>query len=215
LGRSVLLPPLAAAVIAIVCAMAGMALVSGRRTRILIPLSGLLLIGVAVFALIPELLHEVGWVVGLPLIAAGFCSLALLDRMEEKFAGSLVAATSLHAFVDGWGMVAVAGHGASIPRTVSAAVIAAMLIHKVPEGLALGAMLRGAAPRLAIPLAIAAELPTVLGGATGTLAAPGAWVDYPLGLAAGAFLFLGIHAQHAPGGVLCADGETVAKHPGH
>ncbi len=210
--------PLAAAVIAITSSMAGIALVSARRTRILVPLSGLLLMGVAVFGLIPELIREVGWLVGLPLTAAGFCSLALLERLEESIAGSLVAATALHAFVDGWGMVAVASHGASIPQAVSAAVIIAMLIHKVPEGLALGAMLRGSAPRFAVPLAVAAELPTVLGGVAGRLTVPGAWIDYPLALAAGAFLFLGFHAQHAAqcrqSGVLFADGETVAKHPG-
>ena len=104
-------------------------------------------------------------------------------------------------------MVAVASHGESIPTSVSTTVIIAMLIHKIPEGLALGAMLRGSAPRSAIPLAIAAELPTLLGGATGRVAVQTAWVDYPLALAAGAFLFLGMHAQHAQhaqrGGNMC------------
>jgi hypothetical protein len=226
---SPLLPPLAAAAVAIICALAGVAFVSGRRPRILIRLSGLLLIGVAVFGLIPEVVRAAGWLVALPLTAGGFCAVAFLERLEEKLAGSLAAATALHSFVDGWGMVAVAGHGPSIPRAVSTAVIAAMVIHKIPEGLALGAMLRGAAPRLAIPLAVAAELSTVLGGATGMWAPPAAWVDYPLALAAGAFLFFGIHAQrgaehagrHAAasdtardphGGVICAGGETAAKH---
>jgi zinc transporter ZupT len=223
LGRSFLLPPVAAAGIAIICALAGIRLVSGYRTRILVPLSGLVLMGVAVFGLIPEVVREIGWLVGLPLVAVGFCALALLERLEEKIAGSLVAATALHAFVDGWGMIAVASHRTPIPKALSTAVVIAILIHKAPEGLALGAMLRAAAPRFAIPLAVAAELATVLGGAAGRLTAPPAWVDYPLALAAGAFLFLGMHAQraaqhaarHAPGGVVCADGETVAKHPGH
>ena len=117
----------------------------------------------------------------------------MLERVEESLAHSLVVATALHAFVDGWGMVAVAGRGA-----LSTTVVAAMMLHKVPEGLALGAMLRASVPRFAVALAIAAELPTVLGGAVGQVAMPGGWVNYPIGLAAGAFLFLGVHAFGRP-----------------
>ena len=204
---SALIAPTAAAIIAILFALAGMALVNGRRARFLMPLSGLVLVGVAALGLIPELFQELGWRLGLTLVAAGFCGVAVLEHIEEKFAHSLVAATALHAFVDGWGMVAVGDRGA-----LSTAVVTAMLIHKVPEGLALGTMLRATAPRVAILLAMAAELPTIGGGAAGRWAVPAQWVDYPLAIAAGAFLFLGIHAQR---GVRCADGETRGEHSGH
>lgn len=196
---SSLIRPLAAALLAIVCAVAGVALAQGRRARILVPVSGALLAGVAVFGLIPELVREIGWLAGLGLVAVGFGLLTVLDRMGypvcpscqhgEKFAGSLVLATAVHAFVDGWGMVAVGNHGA-----VPAAIAMAILIHKIPEGLALGAMLRAAAPDTAVLLAILAEVTTLAGGAAGLVAMPGNWVNYPLALAAGTFLFLGLHA---------------------
>lgn len=202
-----LVAPTAAALIAILFALAGMALVNGRRARFLMPLSGLVLIGVALFGLIPELFAALGWRMGLTLAAIGFCVVAVLERLEERLARSLVAATALHAFVDGWGMVAVGDRG-----VVSVAVISAMMIHKIPEGLALGAMLRASAPRVAILLAIAAELATIAGGAVGKWAVPPAWVDYPLAMAAGAFLYLGIHAQR---GVRCPDGEARGEHSGH
>ncbi len=185
--------------LASLCACAGIALAGGRRARILVPISGALLAGVAVFGLIPELVHEIGWIAGPLLVAAGYGLLTLLDglgypvcpscRHGEKFAGSLVLATAVHAFADGWGMVATANRGA-----VSAAIGAAILIHKIPEGLALGAMLRVSEPRFAVWLAIVAEAPTVLGGAVGLQTLPGIWVNYPLAVAAGTFLFLGLHA---------------------
>jgi zinc transporter ZupT len=200
--------PAAAACIAILFALAGMALVNGRRARFLLPIGGLLLVAVAIFGLIPELVHELGWIRGLLLVAAGFCGIALLERLEERIAHWLVAATALHAFIDGWAMMAVSGRG-----VLSTAVVTAMMIHKIPEGLALGAILRTTAPRFAVALAFAAELPTILGGFAGGIAVPAAWLNYPLAMAAGAFLFLGIHAQR---GVLWPDGEEArGKHIGH
>lgn len=203
--------PVLAALIAILGALTGIALAGGRRARFLVPVSGALLAGVAVFGLLPEVLQQIGWVAGLGLAAAGYGLLTLLDRMGyplcpscshgEEFAGSLVLATALHAFADGWGMVAIGDHGA-----VPAAIVTAMLLHKIPEGLALGAMLRATEPRFAIPLAVGAELPTVLGGMTGRWGTPAGWIGYPLAVAAGTFLFLGLHAvlggaRGAEGGV--------------
>ncbi|MEP6715966.1 MAG: ZIP family metal transporter [Terriglobia bacterium] len=194
-----ILLPLAAAVIAIVCALGGIALARGRRARILVPLSGALLAAVALFGLIPEIASDTGWPLTLALAAAGYGMLALLDHLGypvcpscshgRKFASSLVAATAVHAFIDGWGMIAAGNRGA-----VSAAIVSAMMLHKIPEGLALGAMLRVSARQSAVRLALIAESPTVLGGLVGLWATPVAWVDYPLALVAGSFLFLGLHA---------------------
>jgi zinc transporter ZupT len=78
---------------------------------------------------------------------------------------------------------------------VGTAIAAAILLHKIPEGLALGTMLRISTPRLAgaAGLLLLSELPTVAGGMAGRSAPPG-WVSYPLAVAGGTFLFLGMHA---------------------
>jgi zinc transporter ZupT len=193
--------PGAAALIAILFGLASIAMAQGRRRVLLVRISSLLLAGVALFGLLPELLREAGWWPVLPLAALGYGFLMLLDHHGyavcpscshgEKFAGSLVAATAVHAFVDGWGVVAASGQG-----NVSHAIVLAILVHKAPEGLALGAMLRASARRVSIAVALCfvAELPTILGGAAGLWITPPGWIQYLLSLVAGTFLFLGIHA---------------------
>ena len=195
-----------AAVLAMACAAIGIVASGGRRARFLVPLSGALLAGVALFALIPETAREIGWPVSLLTAAAGFGLLTVLDQRgfpvcpscshSHGFSGPLVAATAIHAFVDGWGMIAVR---ASSPHDVYVAILTAFLLHKIPEGLALGAILRMSTGRVApaLGLAILAELPTLLGGAVGLWEAEARWVHYPLALAGGAFLFLGLHAVKA------------------
>ena len=183
------------------CGAASIALAGGRRRVLLVKISGALLVGVALFGLLPELIRETGWLRTLPIAATGYAVLMLLDRRGyavcpscshgENFAGSLVAATALHAFVDGWGLVASRGQG-----NVSGAVAVAILLHKAPEGLALGAMLRASSrgASMAILLCCIAELPTIAGGAAGMWFTPPELIDYLLSLVAGTFLFLGIHA---------------------
>jgi zinc transporter ZupT len=196
-----ILVPALAALLAIVCAAVSIALAAGGRKVLLVRISGALLAGVALFGLIPELVREAGWWRTIPLVVLGYGTLMALDRRGyavcpscmhgEKFAGSLVAATAVHAFVDGWGLVAVRGQG-----NASGAIAIAILAHKAPEGLALGAMLRassGSVPA-ALGWCLAAELPTILGGAAGLWITPPGWLGYILSLVAGTFLFLGIHA---------------------
>ena len=88
-------------------------------------------------------------------------------------------------------------HGTS--GAASGAILAALLLHKIPEGLALGAILRMSEqkPGRAVSLAVLAEGPTVLGGMVGLWVAQASWIDYPLAVAGGAYLFLGIHAIRA------------------
>ena len=215
---SILILPILAALVAIGAAAAGAALLAhGRRTRVLIPLSGGLLVGVAGFGLIPEMVEDIGWLPGFALVAVGYGLLKLLDRFafsvcpscahdhrhegcEEPlhgFAGPLLMATAIHAFVDGWGLVAVRmGLHSPGEGTVFAA---ALFLHKIPEGLALGTMLRAAMnrPRTAFAWCVAVELTTILGGAAGLWLTPAKWVNYPLAIAGGTFLFLGVHAVHA------------------
>jgi zinc transporter ZupT len=186
----------------------------GEHTRVLIPLSGGLLIGVAAFGLIPELVLDIGWLRGLLLVAFGYGLLKGLDRFAfsvcpscahdhshegcaeplHGFAGPLLAATAIHAFVDGWGLVAVR-IGTHTPGA-GPAFATALLLHKIPEGLALGTILRASVHRAwkAFALCAVVELSTVVGGATGFWLTPADWVSYPLAIAGGTFLFLGVHA---------------------
>lgn len=184
--------------------MAAIALSRGQRARWLVPVSGLLLAGVAAFGLLPELGAAIGWIQTLGFAGLGYGILTVLDHRGypvcpscshgEKFTVSLVFATAFHAFVDGWGMAATEGQA-----KVGTAIATAILLHKIPEGLALGAMLRASAPRVALAavLLLVAEIPTVAGGVTGLGGTPGIWVNYPLAVASGTFLFLGFHAMYA------------------
>ncbi len=195
-----------ATLLAMVCAIAGIVASGGRRARVLVPLSGALLAAVAMFALIPETADEIGWPVALLAACVGYGLLMIFDRMglpvcpscshSHGFSGPLVAATAIHAFVDGWGMMAIRS---SSTHDASRAILAALLLHKIPEGLALGAILRMSAgkPGRAIGLAVLAESPTLIGGLVGLWAAQATWIGYPLALAGGAYLFLGIHAIRA------------------
>lgn len=192
-----------AAALAMVCAVVGIVASGGHRARVLVPVSGLLLALVALLALIPETADVIGWPVSLAIAAAGYALLEVFDRMglpvcpscshSHGFSGPLVTATAVHAFVDGWGMMAVQSANGS------AAIMGVLLLHKIPEGLALGAILRMSAekPRRAAALAALAETPTLIGGAIGLWGAQANWIDYPLALAGGAYLFLGLHAVKA------------------
>jgi len=171
----------------------------GRRARVLVPVSGGLLAAVALFALIPETADAIGWPIALLAACCGYGLLEVFDRMglpvcpscshSHGFSGPLLVATSIHAFVDGWGMTAMRGES----------LLAALLLHKIPEGLALGAILRMSAgkPARAFGLALLAESPTLAGGIVGLWAAQAPWIGYPLALAGGAYLFLGVHAIRA------------------
>jgi zinc transporter ZupT len=199
-----LVPAVAAAFLAILCGLGAIALSGGKRARWLVPVSGALLAGVAVLGLIPELGVAIGWVRTLVLAGGGYALLAWLDHRGypvcpscshgEKFTTSLVVATAVHAFVDGWGMAATEAEA-----RVGVAIGVAIFLHKIPEGLALGTMLRVSTARTgtAALLLVLAELPTVAGGFTGLHGTPGIWVNYPLAVASGTFLFLGLHAAAA------------------
>jgi zinc transporter ZupT len=171
-----------------------------------IPFSGGLLVGVALFGLLPELAGEIGWLRGLPVFAVGYVLMALLDHQfhvhafgdvahgHNGYTIPLVLAASAHAFLDGWGLVS-AGHG----ETVSWVFPIAVMLHKAPEGLALGAIFRAAtgSRTQALGLAFLAESATFAGGWAGAVLTPhlgSAWTNYPLAVAGGCFLYLGYHA---------------------
>ncbi|PWU07350.1 MAG: hypothetical protein C5B51_10235, partial [Terriglobia bacterium] len=215
-----LLGPLLATAVGITAALAGIGLTdSGRRSRTagrLVPFSAGVLLGVALFGVLPELALEAGWAVSLALFGGGYGLLVFVDRFLYRicptcahdhdhsscdaelhgFAGPLIAAAAVHSFLDGWS-IATAQWAAPVGLRVALPI--AVALHKIPEGMALGGILRAAvnSKARALQWCIVAEGTTLLGGAFGALMAPRlgtGWILYPLGLTAGWVFYLGWHA---------------------
>jgi zinc transporter ZupT len=189
-----------------------------QRTRVVVPFSAGVLLGVAVFGLMPELAVEIGWPVSLLLFAAGYGLLLAINRFVYKvcptcahdhdhndcgtplhgFAGPLIAAAAIHSFLDGWSIATVQ---LTVPLGLRVAVPLAVALHKAPEGIALGGILRAAVRNRATALgwATLAEGTTLLGGVVGLTMGPRlgtGWITYPLGITAGWLFYLGYHAVH-------------------
>jgi zinc transporter ZupT len=114
------------------------------------------------------------------------------------FAAPLILATACHAFLDGWGIATSQWAGAAGLVT---ALPVALALHKIPEGIALGALLRASlrSRPWAFGWCAATESMTVLGAAAGLALAPHLgirWLHYPLAIAGGCFFYLGFHAVH-------------------
>jgi zinc transporter ZupT len=89
----------------------------------------------------------------------------------------------------------------TVPLGLRVAVPLAVALHKLPEGIALGGILRAAVKRRAAALGwcMLAEGTTLAGGVLGLAMAPHmgtGWITYPLGIAAGWLFYLGFHAVH-------------------
>jgi len=175
------------------------------------------LLGVAIFGLLPELGLELGWGPSLLLFAGGYVLLLAINRRYgvcpscahdhdhnacaielHGFAGPLVTAAALHSFLDGWSVATVQ---LAAPLGLRVAVPLAIGLHKLPEGIALGGILRAAVKSRMSALAwcTAAEGATLAGGVLGLAMAPSLgtkWITYPLGIAAGWLFYLGYHAVH-------------------
>ena len=188
------------------------------RARVIVPLTAGMLLGVALFGLAPELARDAGWPISLALFAAGYAALAIPARFGYSvcptcshdhdhvscatelhgFAIPLLAGAALHSFLDGW---SVAAAQLAAPVGLRLAAPLAIALHKAPEGVALGGILRASVKsrKWAFAGAALAEGATLAGGAFGLWLAPalGAnWVTYPLGVTAGWLCYLGFHAAH-------------------
>lgn len=219
LFTSTLSIPILATLVACAGAGAGLLMTGARRrARLAVPFSGGVLLGVAVLGLLPELSAEMGWVPGGVLFTAGYLILMGVDRyvypvcptcshdhdhagcaaMLHGFAGPLAAATALHSFLDGWNIAAAqTGGGADLRVTVPFAI----MLHKLPEGVALGALMVASVQSRwgALGLCVGAESLTVVGAMGALSIAPvlgSGWMIYPLALAGGFFVYLGMHAVH-------------------
>jgi zinc transporter ZupT len=189
-----------------------------RRARFVVPLSAGVLLGVVGFGLMPELIVEAGWGPSAALAAAGYGLLLVINRYAypvcptcshdhdhnacetelHGFAAPLIGAAAVHSFLDGWSIATVQ---LAVPLGLRIAVPLAVALHKLPEGIALGGILRAAVKGrgAAFGWCIVAEGATLIGGAVGLWMAPKlgtAWITYPLGITAGWLLYLAYHALH-------------------
>ncbi|HWY48709.1 MAG TPA: ZIP family metal transporter [Bryobacteraceae bacterium] len=185
-----------------------------------LPFSGGLLVGIATFWILPEIAQDHGWIggwVGASAgLAVGFTLLWLIDHYvypvcptcshthdhgncsEELhgFAAPLLIASGLHSFFDGWSLAVSQQKGF---EDLKLAFLLGIGAHKLPEGLALGALLAAAlgTARKAMLGAAAAQLMMIAGGALAVIVAPHLGTSWTIGflsVAAGAFVYLGYHA---------------------
>lgn len=187
--------------------------------RPLVAFSGGILMGVGLFWIAPDLAEFFGWGAAWAWIAIGFAALWVTNRYIHPvcpscshthdhdqcitrlhgFAGPMLIAAAAHSFMDGW--VLAAGSRDSLPG-MAAGVVFGIAAHKLPEGLALGIIVRasvGSAPSAIFSL-IGVQLLTVAGAGAAVMAAPMLglqWAHVVLALAAGSFLFLGYHSIHS------------------
>jgi zinc transporter ZupT len=185
-------------------------------SRRVMPFSGGLLAGIALFWILPEISEREGWLAGCAGLLAGFSLLWLTDRYLypvcptcshthdhgdciqtlHGFATPLLIAASLHSFFDGWSLAVSEEKGF---ETLKLAFLAGIGIHKLPEGLALGALLAaalGAGWKAILGSALAQSM--MFAGAAMAIMATGhvnaTWTLGFLSVAAGAFVYLGYHA---------------------
>ncbi len=195
---------------------------SHHRLCALISLGAGTLLGVTVFAIVPESFEALRWWGVLLAMGSGYvlflliskyvyhvCPACAASHFDEaathhfsEIAGAMMLALSVHCIADG--MALAAGHEAEAShapggRVLDFSLILAVCVHKVPEGLALGALLLGAGfNRAQTMMRVAAvESTTLLGGVLGWTflhKISAFWLDATVAHVGGGFLFLAVHA---------------------
>lgn len=195
---------------------------SHKRLCALISLGAGTLLGVTVFAILPECLSSLRWWGIILALASGYALFALISKylyhvcpacaashFDEatthrfgEIASAMMVALAIHCTADG--IAIAAGHEAHAAnivggRVLDLSLVMAICVHKVPEGLALGALLLGAGLSRAgvITRTAAVEATTLLGGVLGWFflqrISP-AWLDAVVAHVGGGFIFLAAHA---------------------
>ena len=195
---------------------------SHRRLCALISLGAGTLLGVTVFGILPESHEGLNWWELLVALASGYVVFALITKYVyhvcpacaashfdeatthrfSEFASAMMIALAIHCTVDGLALAA--GHEAQETKTVTGnaaglSIVMAVCVHKIPEGLVLGALLLGAGlKRYGVIWRVAAvEATTLLGGFAGLYWMQHIsvfWIGAALAHAGGGFLFLAAHA---------------------
>jgi zinc transporter ZupT len=195
---------------------------SHKRLCALISLGAGTLFGVTVFAILPECLAGLAWWELALALASGYVLFAVISKYVyhvcpacaashfdeatthrfSEIASAMMVALAIHCTADG---IAIAAgreaHAANIAggRILDLSLVMAICVHKVPEGLALGALLLGAGlHRKGVIIRVAAvEATTLLGGVVGWLflqRVDAAWLDAVVAHIGGGFIFLAAHA---------------------
>src|SRR5947199_5174385 len=175
------------------------------------------LLGVMLFAILPESLGAAPWWAVLLSLIAGYalfffiskhvhhvcpaCAASHFDadatRHFSEIATALIVALAIHSTTDGLAL----GIQGETPGTGATkwSLFSALCIHKVPEGLALGSLLIGAGFRRAAAFGWVAtvEATTLLGGAIGMFWLGNVspfWLGLIMAHVGGGFLYLATHA---------------------
>jgi zinc transporter ZupT len=135
--------------------------------------------------------------------SANMCSTSVPHVLQ------VVIALGLHSTLDGLALAL--GKETELLGGMDASLLLAICIHKIPEGLALGALLlaSGLTRFKALTWVAAVESTTLLGGALGLWVMPhvsGLWMDLVLAHVGGGFLFLAFHAVF---GELVKHGKSI------
>ncbi len=187
--------------------------------RPIVAFSGGVLIGVALFWVLPDIALFFGWPGAIAWVAAGAVAVWITDRYIHPvcpscahthdhdqchtrlhgLAGPLLAVASVHSFFDGWVLAASAQDSTAI---LAAGVLIGLAAHKLPEGIALGVIVRASMREswAALWSCLAVEALTVVGAGAELAIAPSigtAWAHALLAVAAGSFIYLGYHAVHS------------------
>src|SRR5205823_745862 len=175
------------------------------------------LLGVTLFAIIPESLeNSCWWAVALAAVT-GYalfffiskyvhhvcpaCAASHFDedatRRFSQIASALIIALSIHSTTDGIALGI--GREFQVATAATWSLFLALCIHKFPEGFALGSLLIGAAfPRLtALGWVATVEAATILGGAIGFFCLANAslfWLGLIMAHIGGGFFYLAAHA---------------------
>ncbi len=191
--------------------------VSHERLCRLISLAAGTLLGVTLFSILPECYETISlwqlaialisgyavfWVISkyvfhvCPACAASHFDEATTHRFSE-IATAMIIALGLHSTLDGLALAV--GKEAEMAGNIDASLLLAVCIHKIPEGLALCALLlaAGLSRTAALGRVAAVEATTLLGGAIGLWMAPqvsGIWLDLILAHVGGGFIYLAVHA---------------------
>ncbi|MDP8982558.1 MAG: ZIP family metal transporter [Acidobacteriota bacterium] len=185
-----------------------------RLARRVVPFSGGVVVGVALFWMLPEIAADSGWLWAAAGVTAGFALLWSVDKFLypvcpacahshdhhqcnaqlHGFAVPLIVASGVHSMMDGWALTIAQGQVG-----LKAAFTVGIAMHKLPEGLALGVLLLaalGSAWRAAVAIT-AVQSMMLVGAAAALYAGPHLnrqWMSGILAAAAGAFVYLGYHA---------------------
>jgi zinc transporter ZupT len=175
------------------------------------------LMGVTIFAILPESLSASPWWAVLLALITGYalfffiskhvhhvcpaCAASHFDadamRHFSEIATALIVALAIHSTTDGLAL----GVQGETPATdvTKWSLFSALCIHKVPEGLALGSLLIGAGLHRATALGwvAAVEATTLLGGAAGYFFLTNIsmlWLGLIMAHVGGGFIYLATHA---------------------